>query len=299
MRTSLLAVGAILCSAALVAAGCVAATSTPAAPAADMTTASVPKHATKILVFVEENHSLSQMKSGMPYAYSLAKKYGYATDYRATTHPSLPNYLAIAAGQTYGIRDDKDPSAHKLSGQSVFGQAIAARKTAAVFADGMPSNCALAKGGSAYVPRHNPWAYFVNERALCRKYDQPITKLSSRITGGTLPTVGMVIPNLNHDAHDGSLKTADAWFKGWMTKIAAGPDWKAGRLVVVLTADEDNRLAGNKVLTIMIHPSVRAKVVSARLTHYSLTRLVEEVAATKYLHAAASAPSMKKAFGLG
>ena len=226
MRKALIGAVAALSSAAFVTAGCLPTSGT-------LTTASAPKPITKVLVFVEENHSLAQMKSGMPYAFKLAKRYGYASNYTATTHPSLPNYIAMASGRTYGVRDDRNPSAHKLTGASVFGQAIAAGKTAATYADGMPSNCALTKGGSSYVPRHNPWAYFVDERALCKKFDVPIGKLGGAITNGTLPNVGMVIPNLRHDAHDGSLSTADAWFKSWMMKIAAGPDWKSGRLVAV------------------------------------------------------------------
>lgn len=291
MRKALFGAVGALSSAAFVAAGCLPTSSSPKA-------ATAPHSITKVLVFVEENHSLAQMKSGMPYAYRLAKRYGYASHYTATTHPSLPNYIAIASGRTYGVRDDLNPSAHKLTGASVFGRAIAAGKTAATYADGMPSNCALTKGGSSYVPKHNPWAYFVTERALCRKYDLPISKLGGAITRGTLPNVGMVIPNLRHDAHDGSLGTADAWFRGWMTKVAAGPDWASGRLAIVLTADEDNRLSRNKVLTIVIHRSQRAKVVTTPLTHYSLARLFAEISGTKPLHFAATAPSMVKAFGL-
>ena len=291
MRKALFGAVGALSLAAFVAAGCLPTSSSPQA-------ATTPRPITKVLVFVEENHSLAQMKSGMPYAYRLAKRYGYATNYTATTHPSLPNYIAMVSGRTYGIRDDLNPSAHKLTGASVFGRAIAAGKTAATYADGMPSNCALTKGGSSYVPKHNPWAYFVNERALCRKYDLPISRLGSAVTHGTLPNVGMVIPNLRHDAHDGSLGTADAWFRGWMTKIVAGPDWASGRLAIVLTADEDNRLSRNKVLTIVIHRSQRAKVVTTPLTHYSLARLFAEISATKPLHLAATAPSMVKAFGL-
>jgi len=55
-------------------------------------------HVTKLLVFVVENHSLQQMRRGMPWLDHLARRYGYATQYRAITHPSLPNYLAIAGG---------------------------------------------------------------------------------------------------------------------------------------------------------------------------------------------------------
>jgi hypothetical protein len=266
--------------------------STPAAAAARS------KAVTKVLVFIVENHSLSQMKSGMPYTFGLAQRFGYATQYTAIRHPSLPNYIAIAGGQTYGITNDDAPSANPVSGTSVFGQAVAAGATAAVYADGMPRNCATSDGGTDYAVKHNPWAYFINERGTCQKYDVPVDKLGAAIGTGTLPNVGMVIPNLCHDAHNCSLGTADAWFRGWMTTVFRGPDWKSGHLAVVLTADEDDRSAGNTVLTIVIHPSQKAHVVTSPLTHYSLTRLYEEVAGTPYLFNAASAPSMAAAFAL-
>ena len=108
----------------------------------------------------------------------------------------------------------------------------------------------------------------------------------------------MVIPHLCHDAHDCSLGTADAWFRGWMTRVFDGPDWRSGQLAVVVTADEDDRSSGNTVLTVLIHPSQGAHVVSTPLTHYSLTRLYEEVAGMPFLFGAGSAPSMTTAFGL-
>ena len=39
-------------------------------------------------------------------------------------------------------------------------------------------------------------------------------------------------------------------------------------------------------------------MVSSPLSHYSLTRLFEEVAGMRYLFGAASAPSLSSAFGL-
>jgi hypothetical protein len=252
---------------------------------------------TKLLVFVEENHSLAQMKSGMPYTFGLAKKYGYATRYRAITHPSLPNYIAIAGGKTYGVADDADPAAHQLKGHSVFGQALARGRSAALYAQSMPGRCATSPSG-AYAVKHNPWAYFVRERKGCRAHDLPMSRFGAAVSAGSLPRVGMVIPDLDHDAHDGSLKKADRWFKSVMAKVFAGPDWQSGRLAVVLTADEDDRAHGNRVLTVVIHRSQKNHVVSKRLNHYSLTRLYDEVAGLPYLHRAKGATSMAKAFGL-
>ena len=266
-------------------------TSSPSAPASGAVT--------KLLVFVEENHSLSQMQSGMPYTFGLAKQYGYATAYKAITHPSLPNYLAIAGGSTFGVTDDSGPSSHPINASSVFGQAIARGKTAKTYADGMTSNC-MKSGTGKYAVKHNPWPYFTpsSETVPCASYDVPETQLAGDITNGTLPNVGMVVPDLCNDAHDCSLSVADSWFQARMAKIFAGPDWKSGHLAVVLTADEDDSSSGNTVLTVVIHPSQKGHVVATPLTHYSLTKLYEDVTGASYLNNAASAPSMSSAFGL-
>jgi acid phosphatase len=254
---------------------------------------------TKLLVVVEENQSLSQMEADMPYAFSLAQRFAYATSYHAISHPSLPNYLAILSGRTHGVADDGTPAAHRLTGRTVFGQALGHGKTAAVYADGMRTGCSTKSTGSPpYAVWHNPWPYFVGERRACRAHDSPVSRLWSAIHRGRLPNAGLVIPNECHDAHDCSPSTADAWFRHLMGKVFRGRDWRAGRLAVVLTADEDDGSAGNTVLTAVIHPSQNHHVVTAPLTHYSLTRLYEQVTHTAYLGHARTAPSMARAFAL-
>ena len=254
---------------------------------------------TKLLVVVEENHSLSQMKEGMPYTFRLAKQYGYATNYHALRHPSLPNYIGIAGGAMHGITDDRPPAEHPIIRQSVFGEAIRHGRTAETYNESMPHRCTLTNSG-LYAVRHNPWTYFVNNRKSCRGHDRRMIAFGPMVSAGRLPRVGMVIPNLDHDAHDGSLHAADRWFQNLMSTIVAGPDWKSGHLAVVLTADEDDNNAGNTVLTTVITKSMlnKHRVVTTRLTHYSLTRLYDEVADLPLLHNAADAPSMGRAFHL-
>jgi hypothetical protein len=256
----------------------------------------------KVLAIVEENHSLAQMRAGMPYLSGLAAQYGYATDYRAISHPSLPNYLAISGGSTFGVTDDASPRVHPVRGPSVFGQALAAGGTARLYAESLPSPCGTVSTG-AYAVKHAPWAYYVDEQAQCAK--GMVTaglpnagQLADDIASGRLPTVGMLVPNLNDDAHDGTLRQADDWLKGWLPLLMAGPDFRAGRLAIVVTADEDDSSSGNKVLTVVIAPGVTQRVVGAALTHYSLTRLYDDVAGAPPLRSAASAPSMAQAFGL-
>lgn len=255
---------------------------------------------TKLLVVVVENHSLDEMRSSMPYTYGLAEQYGYATRFQALVHPSLPNYLAIAGGDMFGVTDDGPPSDHPVEGESVFGQALALHKTATLYADGMPANCSVEDGGDRYAVKHNPWAYFTDERASCQEHDVPLDAFAADVASGDLPNAGMLIPNLCHDAHDSDcdLGDADDWLEEYVGQVLAGPDYASGHLAVVVTADEDDGSQDNTVLTTVFHPSQRGNVVTSPLSSYSLTRLYDQVLGAPLLRNAASAPDMAEAFGL-
>lgn len=252
---------------------------------------------TKILVFVVENHSMRQMRTSMPRVFRFAKNNAYATRYFAVRHPSLPNYIAMVAGSTLGVDDNRPPADHRLSGRTVFGQALAHGKTAGIYADSMTRSCQLVNDGR-YAVRHNPWTYFVDERAACRKYDVPVSALASDVDAGTLPNVGFVIPDLRHDAHDASLGVADRWIGRKIERIRSGPDWQSGHLAIVVTADEDDRASGNRVLTVVGSRYQPQRVVTRRLTHYSLTRAIEDVLGVRHLRKAKSARSLTRAFGM-
>jgi acid phosphatase len=254
----------------------------------------------KVLTIVEENHSLQQIEAGMPYLRELARTFGYAVNYRGVSHPSLPNYLAMVGGSAFGVSDDASPTAHPLSGASVFGQAIRAGRTARLYAESMPQPCD-ATPSDPYAVKHAPWAYFVDERAACRNGMVPAGAPGSGafardIAAGRLPVVGMLIPNLDHDAHDGTLAAADVWLRQWMKPLLDGPDFTAGRLAIVVTTDDS--ASGNRVLTVVIAPGIRHRVVTTPLTHYSLARMYAEVSGTAPLRKARSARSLAAAFGL-
>jgi acid phosphatase len=240
------------------------------------------------------------MRSQMPRTYALAQKYGYATNYQAITHPSLPNYLTIASGDTHGVTDDNPPSDHPLQGPSIFARALTAGKTAGLYADAMPSPCDTSSSGT-YAVKHNPWAYFPAERADCQKYDVPVSALDTAVSSGSLPNVGMVVPDLCNDAHDCPLGTADTWITSKVATVMHGPDWASGHLAIVITADEDDGSAvpdtDNRVLTVVIHPSQNHHVVTTALSHKSLYGLYEDVIGVPHTESS-SVGSMAQAFGL-
>jgi phosphatidylinositol-3-phosphatase len=259
---------------------------------------------TKLLTIVEENHGEQAALAQMPYLAALSGTYGRTTAYSAVTHPSLPNYLALVGGSTFGVTDDASPAAHPLSGPSVFDQAISAGRTAKAYIEAMPSPCALSSSGR-YAVRHNPWTYFADpaERAHCRADDVPAGTpstgpLHDDVTAGTLPTLGWVTPDLCNDAHDCPPRVADDWLRSWLPVIMGGPDFRGGLLAVVVTFDEAEGSGSNTVLTAVIAPGVRHVVTATSCSHYCWTRYAAELAGVPPLRQAATSTSLGTAFGL-
>jgi acid phosphatase len=280
---------------------------TPSTPGGRSTGSPVRRQVTKLIVVVLENHNSCAADRGLPHLAALAARYAKAEQYYAVAHPSLPNYLTIAGGSTFSIRDDRSPAAHPLDGQSVFGQVIAAGKVAKTYAEGMQRNCQQDQGKhDPYAVRHNPWTYFTApaERQACQHYDVPagtpaVGTLHDDLAAGNLPTFSLLVPDLCNDAHDCPLGTADTWLTAWLDAITAGPDFTTGHLAVVVTFDEDDKHAHNRVLTVVLHPRLHGVVVQARLDHTALNRAASELAAATPLRDAANAPDLLAAFGLG
>jgi phosphatidylinositol-3-phosphatase len=228
---------------------------------------------------------------------ALARQCGLATAFSAETHPSLPNYVAMTSGGTQGITDDSGPSSHRLSVPSIFSQVGDWR----ALQEDMPSNCDLGNTGT-YAARHNPATYYADLTG-CAQRDVPLgprPDLSARFT--------FVTPNLCHDMHScptqsdstTEVRTGDAWLASFLPEVVATPEYASGSTVVFLTFDESEGGSSQQVPTFVISPSTpRGARSGAPFTHSSLLRTTEELlGVAPYLGAAASAPSMRAAFGL-
>jgi acid phosphatase len=263
---------------------------------------------TKILVVIEGDLSYRRMRSRMPALHRLSQRYGYATSWRAVRHRSLPNYLAIAGGSTFGVGDSRSPLSHYLDvggHLSVFQQALNAGRTAKTYADSMPTNCRARNypdrrrvSRQRYVVRHNPWVYFGSNLDACRANDVPMTGFRGDAASNRLPDVGFVIPDLCHSGGTCSPARADTWLKDRLAPVLSSTDFTSGRLVVVVTASENTAARSNRVLTAVLTPRLSGKVVGTPLTHYSLARYIAEVLHVPALQKSARARDMRRAFGL-
>jgi acid phosphatase len=250
----------------------------------------------KILVIMEENHSIQQIfPGGMPYLWTLAQRYAYATDWSDVAHPSLPNYLAIFGGSAFNRPQDCLPADDcTYPGPSVFGQALSRGETAKAYEESMPQACDHGYAGE-YDVNHNPWAYFPSEAASCRAHDVPAGTpaggaLADDVRGGTLPSVGLITPNLLHDGHDGTPAQADAWLRSWVPVLMSGPDWRSGRLAVVVVFDEGETT--EQVPFVLMALGLSGVKITEPANQYALTRLIDKIIGTPPLRQASSAANV-------
>jgi hypothetical protein len=268
----------------------------------------------EVLVIVEENHAYDQIVGDphAPYLNELARTYGTATRLDAgypVGCPSLAAYLLLTSGDTHGVCDDRGPAAHPLPGASVFSQVTAAGRQWRAYAEGAPGPCALGNSRDGrYLVRHVPAAYYLDVRSDCRRWAVPLGSpragaLHDDIAAGALPAFGFVTPEACNDMHgapvcSGDLVGAgDRWLRTWIPQILAGPDYRSGRLTVIITWDEGNS-SDNHIPTIVISPTTRHITSAARYTHCSTLRTVETLLRLPLLGCATTAPSMAASFRL-
>ena len=259
-------------------------------------------HVRKILVVMEENHSIQQIfPGGMPYLWSLAQRYAYATDWSDVAHPSLPNYLAIFAGSAFNDPQDCAPAPGcSYPGPSVFGQALARGESAKAYEESMPQPCDAGFAGE-YDVNHNPWAYFPSEAASCRADDVPAGTpargaLADAVRAGALPDIGLITPNLLHDGHDGTPAQADAWLRAWVPVLMSGPDWRSGRLAIVVVFDEGETT--EQVPFVLMVPGISGVKISESANQYALTRLIDTVIGVPPLRQAGGAADVAPLLGV-
>jgi phosphatidylinositol-3-phosphatase len=109
-----------------------------------------------VFVVVLENHEFSQVigNDQAPYLDELAAQGALLTNFYASTHPSLPNYLAILGGSTFGIT-------HNCTGCSARDPNLALQLSKAglswrAYMEGMPKPCFQGGWAYPYAKKHEP-----------------------------------------------------------------------------------------------------------------------------------------------
>lgn len=212
---------------------------------------------------VLENHGYRQV-ANLPSHRRLGQEGMVLTQYFAVSHPSGPNYRAMASGETWGHNEEVN----------VFHPSVSSEAAKA----GIPSFVYHLKGTIAR--KHNP---LIDLRAPVAAEKHGMAAFTEDLTHG-LPAHCLVYCGWDNDndAHDGSLETADRNVSEVLDALAASswftiPDELQRFPAVFLCWDEDDDNEGNHVFAAWWGRKVRAGTTSAlHHTHYGFCRTMSE-----------------------
>ncbi len=275
-----------------------------AAGASDPTATSARAAArSRVVLIVLENHEYEDVAGSpdAPFLNGLARRGALANRDYAVAHPSLPNYLALLGGSTFGITDNcLDCNA---SGSNLALQLSRAGVSWRAYMEDMPSPCFEGDGAGNYVKRHDPFMYFPSIAARpgrCKRV-VPATSLDADLDRGTLPSFVWITPNVCNDAHNCSIATADEYLADLVPRLTRrlGP-----RGLLIVTFDEGKtdlgccgKPGGGRVMTVLAGPRVRRGAhLHRHYNHYSLLATIEDAFGLRRLRHARGVRSLRAAF---
>lgn len=240
--------------------------------------ASPPEPNPHVFVIVMENTSLVTALRAPSFS-SLAAKYQLLTNYRAISSPSLPNYLALTSGSTWGITDN---GYHALPAGGIGSQLTAAGVSWRAYMEGLTSAGCM-RSPYPYALKHNPFAYYGGS---CPENVVALEALDADLVRDT-PSFVWITPGLCHDGHDCPLAEAGAWLDGLVGRIVASPAWRDHGVLFIVWDEGDGR--SNVVPLIVASPDVESRRVDGAYDHYSLLATIEDLFGLPRLGAAKDA----------
>lgn len=236
------------------------------------------------IVFENRNYQDVIGNTNLPTFNQLATDNVLLTQYFAVTHPSLPNYLALIGGDTFGVSSDcTDCFVNQKSLPDLLDASGRSWKT---YQEDIPANCFIGNSGE-YAQRHDPFIYFDPIRTQTNRCQQGVVSvdtLDRDLAENKLPDFAFIMPNLCHSGHDCNLSSGDAWLKQLIAKLQGSTALGQSYLIAIVfdEASGDNssccgmaNQAGGHVAAILISPQAKVGFQDKTpLSHYSLLKTI-------------------------
>jgi phosphatidylinositol-3-phosphatase len=203
-----------------------------------------------------------------PFVNLLARSGATFTDAHAVARPAAPNYFALFAGSTFGVRSDACPS--RQNGSNLATELVAHRLTFTSYAEGLPATGSRACSQHPYATAHNPPASFRNvPRSMLAKASAFGTEFTA------LPAVSFLIPDEDNSMSVSDVTAGDTWLREHITQYAA---WATThRSLLVITWDQANPSdADNHIPMLAIGTGVPLGTVTEHVDHYRLLATIED-----------------------
>src|SRR5690242_2317999 len=267
---------------------------------------SVIPHSSHVVLVIEENHQFTEVyPSGMPWLVAQGNTYGYTTNYHADEPGSALDYFWLSSGsgeQPFGCTGDGCTS--PITSDNIFYELNKAGLSWKVYAQSLPSAGYMGGDSGAYVDRHNPakWYSYVANTPAAQKNIVPFTQFAVDLASNQLPNYSLIIPDVNNDAHDGTLGQADNFLATSVSPVLNTSYFKTGGDgLLFVTFDECDGALGacpQQVYKAVSGPQVKHGSVSSSLyKHENLLRtMLDALGINTYPGASAAASDMTDFF---
>jgi hypothetical protein len=260
-----------------------------------------PPVSNRVFLVVEENHSFSDVigNSSMPYLNGLANQYALGTQYYADAHPSIPNYFMLTTGRVETIDDGFTGT---ISDDNVVREIVKAGKTWRSYAESLPSTGYTGGDAYPYFKHHDPFVYFSDVVGSSQASNVvPFSQFSSDLASDSLPDFSFIVPNVLHDAHDGTLPAADQWLSSNIDPLIKSSAFQSGGVLIIVFDEgdlSDLLHVGGHVPFVIVGAKVKSGFRSSTFyQHQSTLRLVlSTLGINSFPGAAAAAPDMGEFF---
>jgi hypothetical protein len=193
------------------------------------------------------------------------------------THPSQPNYIAMIAGGTLGVKLNQEVNLDSRHLGDLFEEK---GLSWANYAEDFPGNCYLGMTRGKYARKHVPFLSFRNVQRDPTRCDRIRTgdRFFRDFQARLLPEYSLFVPNLDQDGHDTDPKHASEWFQSRFEKVWSDTDFMKETLFMVTYDESEKYLGPNHILTFLFGANVRPGLeVTDHVDHYSFLLLIEGV----------------------
>jgi phospholipase C len=275
-------------------------TGTPVANAANPCIgAPAPAQWKHIVVLLFENKTYDEVIGPAPYITSLANQCATAPDWMdANTrvdgspdghYPSKPGYATLTNGlppSVHGLTDDSYST--KTDVDNIYHQLNQAGISFKDYYEAEAGGCAVRFSGDY----HDPIRYYTNVADVCSAHDIPLSTFMADVNSGNLPAFSMILPTNQHNMHDNSVASGDAYAQSVLDPLLNSPAYANGDLAIFFLWDEDTPIP-NVLLAPSVIPGTTIAVQTGNpISHFSAVRTWEEMLGLPLLGETGSAPSL-------
>jgi phosphatidylinositol-3-phosphatase len=259
--------------------------------------------AAHVFLIVEENRGFSTVyPNGMPWLSALGNQYGIATNYYSNKKGSLLDYLWLSSGsgeQNFGCSGNQ--CSQPITDNNIFRELNQAGMSWNVYAESLPQASFMGAISGNYVKRHNPapWYSDIIDTPQQQQNIVPFSNFAGDLATGNLPDYAIIVPNLLHDAHNGTPAMADAWLKQNIGPLVSSPYFQPGsNSVLFITFDNGNNDDQGQVFTAVVGATVIPGIkVNTYFQHQNTLRTMMELLGLRnFPGASASAAPMNQFF---